>query len=122
MNITLRPEDYQLLEGWHNPFHEEKNRGRRKKMYQRLELLLRRIYRQNEKIGYYDRKALLGILAAKWRSVKYLEPRNYKREVSDLDSIFHKTYLPDLGAMWEVYFQNLTWPQRIQKVVRFIKR
>ena len=38
-------------------------------MYQRYQEILKEIYRKNKEIGFYEEKALLGILASQWRYI-----------------------------------------------------
>lgn len=104
LDIEIQEGQYLLLEGWHNPFKDEKNKSIRKQMYLDFKELLIKIYYQNKIVQFYNDQALLNIIASKWRHVKYYEPRNAKREVNSLDEIFSNRYIPNvkliLGMFW----------------------
>lgn len=122
LKISVKPKDYELLEGWRNPFAEQKDKKIRRQMYARFQALLIDIYNENQKKRFYDEKALLNIIAAKWRSVRYMEPRNAKREVSSLEEIFNPHYRPDYRLIWrERQERNIPWSAYVQKVIRHIR-
>lgn len=108
LGLSISKEDYPLLEGWGNPFTAQKNKKIRKEMYQRFQILLTEIYDYNKREGFYEEKALLSILASKWRYVRYMEPRNAEREVSSLKEIFNPHYIPDYWLMWKTYRNRST--------------
>lgn len=123
LDLEIPKEDYMLLEGWGNPFLAEKNKTKRKKMYQRYQEILKEIYRKNKEIGFYEEKALLGILASQWRYVRYLEPRNIKREVNSIEEILDPHYIPDYKNMWKCYLsRKKTVSARIKTLYKFIRK
>lgn len=120
LDIDIPYDKYLYFEGWKNPFREEKNRDTRKKMYNEFKQLLIDIYIKNTEVQFYDNQALLNIIAAKWRNVRYLEPRNVKRNVKSLEEIFSKKYIPNYFMMWSNYMsKGLTWKTMIHKLNRY---
>jgi len=123
LNLEIPKEDYRFLEGWGNPFLAEKNKRKRKEMYNRYQVILSNIYTKNKEIGFYEEKALLGILASQWRYVRYLEPRNKKREIHSFEEIFHTGYVPDYWSMWKCYLsRNKTFSGKVKTLCRFIRK
>ena len=123
LGMIVPKEEYCLLEGWGNPFLKEKDRARRKKMYQKLQELLTDIYYCNRQQEFYQEQALLSILASKWRYVRYGEPRNIEREITSIDEIFDPSYRPDYRMMWRTYRERRTgWREDIRKIWNYLKR
>lgn len=123
LGITVEKEDYVLLEGWHNPFLDEKDRHIRKNMYIRYEKLLRRIYEQNQIKKYYDEKALLNVLAGRWRYARYREPEHAKRNVMSIEDIFNPHYIPDYVLMWKAYRErSVSLKTDVRKLLKYLHR
>ncbi len=123
LDMDIPNDKYILLEGWRNPFKEEKNRIVRKHMYQDFEKLLTDIYYQNKRVRFYDEYALLNIIAAKWRNVRYLEPRNIKRNINSLEEIFNNYYFPNLSMIFKQYLSIYpTWKSRLLKIFKLIRK
>lgn len=123
LEIKVDFDDYILLEGWGNPFFREKDKAIRKQMYSRFKELLILIYETNQKKHFYDEKALLSIIASKWRYVRYLEPRNVERTVSSLEEIFNPHYIPDYMLIWNAYKNHIDSPiDFFKKVWLYLKQ
>lgn len=123
LGLEISKEDRILLEGWGNPFLAEKKKEKRTEMYQRFQKILEAIYLKNKVIGFYEEQALLGILASQWRYVRYMEPRNIRRNVNSFEEIWNPYYIPDYWEMWKCYLsRNKTISGRIKTLYRFIKR
>lgn len=123
LNIEIASEEYQLLEGWHNPFKEEKDKKQRRQMYKALQDLLTQIYYANKTIKFYDDAALLNIMASKWRHIKYYEPRNVKRQVDSLDEIFSTSYIPNIKLIYEMFLASgPSFSSRFKKIIMHIAK
>ena len=123
LNIKVPETDYILLEGWHNPFRDEKNSKVRKQMFIRMQKLMEQIYEANQSMKYYKNQDLLNIMASKWRSVKYHEPRNAERNVASLKEIFNPYYIPNVMLMWSMFRSSApTMKNRIKKLIRYIMK
>lgn len=123
LEIDIPKDKYILLEGWRNPFKEEKDKVLRRQMYRDFEELLADIYYQNKRIKFYDEYALLNIIAAKWRNVRYLEPRNVKRNINSYEEIFNKFYIPNFKMICKQYLSNYpTWKSRFYKLLKVIRK
>ena len=121
LGIQVRKEDYELLEGWKNPFFSQPDKRLRKQMYVRFQALLTEIYEANKEVGFYEEKALLGILASKWRYSRYMEPRNVRRRVNSLDEIFDPHYHPNYWLIWKEHrSKDLSWMDYIQKIRKYL--
>lgn len=84
--LEIPEESLYLLNGWYNiflDFGEEKKASELKK----LQILLREIWDANQRVRYYDEKALLMAISAKWRWAKYDEPWEGEKRVSKIERV-----------------------------------
>ncbi len=122
LKLTVTKEQYRLLEGWGNPYYQEKNRAERKRMYKELERLLRRIYKRNQTVGFYDDKALLEALNDKWRYAKYMEPKRRDAGIQTVDEIFNSRRRPDYRLLWRTYWERHTSLRAdVKRLGRYVK-
>lgn len=89
LGFVLPESQVWFFQGWENPFwkYDEKER---KKYYHEFEIVLRKVIKANQKKGFYEEKELLRVIDAKWRWAKYGTTWNEKRNVSNMNEIFHQ--------------------------------
>ena len=124
LGLAVCEEEKKLLEGWGNPFFAQRNRKVRRQMYQDLETLLRKIWKRNEEVYFYEAQALLRVLYAQWRYAKYREPRNQnqRRAVGCLEDIFTKKRYPDYGLLWREYQSRSVSPGAdLKRLVKYLR-
>lgn len=86
LSLKIPTEKWYLLNGWYNIFLDFEE-SRKALELQNLQNLLREIWGANERIKYYDPKALLMAISAKWRWAKYDEPWEGEKEVSTIETV-----------------------------------
>lgn len=91
LDIVIQEDDVELLNGWNNIFIVAPTE-KKADMLQRLNCLLLRIWEQNKQMKYYEPKALLEVLAAKWRWSKYNEPWQGKKNVRSIQEAIELPY------------------------------
>lgn len=122
LGLELEEKKSILFQGWENPFSPENAGMHREVLLQELEAMLRLIYHSNASVGYYDDKALLATLAAKWHWAKYYEPFNQLRKVGTIDEIFNSKYNNDfLHRLVRFHKNNKGVKIKVRKVFRKIK-
>ena len=72
-----------LLGGWINIFSDLKE-DQKESALKTLQSILLEIWNANTKIAYYEKKALLNAIAAKWRWSKYNEPWQGEKKVTSI--------------------------------------
>ncbi len=88
LGLVLSPAERGVLCSWENPILKIPGKSARKKGFCELEGLLRRIYKENLKVQYYDNACLLRAIRAKWYWARYCHPFNEMQDVASIDEIF----------------------------------
>lgn len=115
LGIAVKDEDVHLLGGWINVF--DCISGEQKQQWlQTLQDILLNIWEANKKASYYDRKALLSAIAAKWRWSKYSEPWQGDKAVKTIGQALELSDNEKRGKLFQIfikkplsYLQSLSW-------------
>ena len=122
LDMHLTEEDCRLFQSWRNPFDHFPGDIKEQKL-QRLEEILREIYKKNLKKKVFNNDSLLSTLACKWRWAKYYAPWNAKYTIAELDEIFDENYRPSLRIRYKNFCaQNRTLGAKIRKIIVVLLR
>ena len=111
-----------LLNAWENIYARARFQGKRKEMLKRLEFILRGIWAANRQERFYDDKALLLVIQAKWRWAKYgVSWQEAVEEETSIDLIFSKRYHGAFYIGIKLFLaNNPTFIGRCRKIFRFV--
>lgn len=83
LGVEVEEMDVHLLGGWTNIFTRMTGEKKREELKTLQDILLG-VWNANKKRKYYDKKALLSAICAKWRWAKYDEPWQGKKSVKSI--------------------------------------
>ena len=117
LKLDLNPEEIYLLNSWDNPLSEGENREQE---LAALRDIITRIWAHNNIVHFFDKEALLQVLAAKWFWTKDQVDWKYDySSIQSLEDIFLSQYKPTLIARYRLFRDNNPQPSvRAKKIVK----
>lgn len=117
LDIDLTDQQAMLLNGWMNP---HKSRESKEEALKQLKPIFEEIWRQNNKIGFFEPNALLQTLAAKWYWIKYdTDWKSHEYHLSTLEQIFNDDASPTFFERYQQFKENNPkFSTRVKKVIK----
>lgn len=121
LGICIPTYDCMLLNGWINPLQRSSNR---ELDLQRLREILTQIWEKNEQIGFFDKKILLQVLAAKWQWTKNnVDWKKSCAGVKNIEQVFSDEYKPTFTERYENFKRNNpTFGSCVKRAVKLVFR
>lgn len=85
LGVETDEKNIHLLGGWTNIFDRMTEEKKREEL-KTLQGILLNVWNENKKRKYYDKKALLSVICAKWRWAKYDEPWQGRKSAKSIGS------------------------------------
>ena len=115
LGIVVKDEDVHLLGGWLDIFDHMSEEKKQQELVT-LQKILLNIWEANKKASYYDKKALLNAISAKWRWSKYSEPWQGDKAVKNIRQALELSDKEGKGKLFQVFvkkplslMQSLSW-------------
>lgn len=104
LNINVDENKIRLLGGWTNVFNDMPDREKDIQLEALRDILLK-IWNSNKKNKFYDRKALLSAICAKWRWSKYDEPWQGKKTVRSITAAV-QLHQKKKGKLYKIFVEK----------------
>ncbi len=124
LDLELDPKQYYLFNNWRNDFAGIKDREKRAAAYEELKETLIQIYEANQAVKFFEERALLRAIRAKWAWAYAGEPFNRMVDVvnNDINSIFKMKYSNlTLNRFYYFWKDNKGFLKKVKKVVKKTK-